>query len=313
MLFLKEDAMLVTLREIVDRANAERYAVPAPNVSTELDARAALEVAEELNTPMVLDVGFRVNPDIVFFGSYLTRLADKAKVPVAVHLDHGASYKEFEQCVLAIRAGFTSIMVDRSTLPFEENIAQVRELTRIAHAVGVSVEAELGHVGSGKTYDTASAAYTDPALALEFVKATGIDCLAVAIGNAHGSYQGVPKIDFDRLVAIKEATGGFPLVLHGSSGIAEKDLEKTCRLGINKVNVSQELLRGASREILGADLAGNGVYKLWALARKGYKDVLAHLITNCYGSRGKAWNPEREGLGEVAIMVMGEQSSPLYV
>lgn len=305
--------MLVTLKEILEQANHEGYAVPAPNVSTELDARAALEVGEELNSPMVLDVGFRVNPDIVFFGGYLTRLADKAKVPVAVHLDHGANYKEFEQCILAIRAGFTSIMVDRSTLPFEENVRQVAELTRVAHAVGVSVEAELGHVGSGKAYDSAEKMYTDPALAKEFIERTGVDCLAVAIGNAHGSYKGVPELDFARLTEIKRLTGDFPLVLHGSSGIAEADLSKACRLGINKVNVSQELLRGASREILNADLEGNGVYKLWALARKGYKDVLAHFIRNCYGSRDKAWTPARQGLGEVAVMVLEEESSPLYV
>lgn len=305
--------MLVSMKEIVDRANMENYAVPAPNVVSELDARAALEIAEELNTPMILDVSFRTTPDMAFFGSYLTRLADKARVPVAIHMDHGAEYEKFAQCILAIRAGFTSIMVDRSTLPFEENVMQVKELTRIAHSIGVTVESELGHVGVALNANGDEDLLTDPKQAKEFVEATGIDCLAVSIGNAHGAYKGIPKIDFERLKAIKKATGNLPLVMHGSSGIADADLKRACESGINKVNVNHDLLQSACREVTEADISGNGAYKLWALLRKGYKERLKYLILNCYGSENKAWNVKSKGLSGVDLKVREEDSSPLVV
>lgn len=303
--------MLVSMKEILERANQGNYAVPAPNVVTELDARAALEVAEELCSPMVLDVSFRANPDMEFLGGFLKQLADKAKIPVALHMDHGAEYEKFAQCILAIRSGFTSLMVDRSTLPFEENVRQVKEIVKIAHAVGVTVEAELGHVGLAQRLDKKTVLFTDPEDARKFVAETQVDCLAVSIGNAHGEYRGIPKIDLERLAAIKESTGRMPLVMHGSSGIADEDLRKACMGGINKVNVNHDLLKGAYEEIMAADMKENGAYKLWALIRSGYKKRLAHLIQECYGSQGKAWTAEKKGLSDVVVAVRREASSPL--
>ena len=157
-------------------------------------------------------------------------MADKANVPVAINLDHGATY---EDAIDAIAAGFTSIMVDRSSLPYEENVAQVKELVKVAHATGVSVEAELGHVGQGDNYAVdGKQALTDPAEAKKYIEETGIDMLAVAVGTAHGEYIGTPHIDFDRLAAIKEAVGqDFPLVLHGGSGSGDENLAKACTMG----------------------------------------------------------------------------------
>ncbi|MFR7474133.1 MAG: class II fructose-bisphosphate aldolase [Christensenellales bacterium] len=206
--------MLVTMKEILERASAENYGVAAPNVNTELDARCALEAAEELNAPIILDVGGTANPDIVFYGSFLTRLADASSVPVAINLDHGGSY---EEVMSALRAGFTSVMVDRSVLPYEENVKEVSEIVKIAHAMGVSVEAELGHVGQGDNYAVdGKTALTDPEEAKKYIEETGVDMLAVAIGTAQ-RHVGTPKIHFDRCKRSK-VTGNFPLVLHGGSG-----------------------------------------------------------------------------------------------
>lgn len=303
--------MIFNMKDILARANAEGYAVPAPNVVSELDARAVLEVAEELNTPIILDVSFRTTPDMVFLGECLNRLAEKAAVPVAINMDHGAEYEKFAQCILAIRAGFTSVMVDRSNLSFEENISEVKEIVKIAHSIGISVEAELGHVGLAEDMQISPKYFTDPVLAGEFVKQTGIDCLAVSIGNAHGKYSGIPKLDLSLLREIKHQTDGIPLVLHGSSGIPEDELKKACTNGINKVNVNYDLLKSAYEQILEADMSGNGAYKLWALIRKGFKTRLKHLIKECYGSEGKAWQPEKRGLQHVALCVRNESSSPL--
>lgn len=277
--------MLVTMKEILDVANEQNYAVAAPNVISEIDGRAALETAEDLNAPLILDISWRGTMDLEFVGSYMTRLADQASVPVAINMDHG---KDFAQCIHAIRAGFTSLMVDRSTLPFEQNITEVAEIVRIAHAVNVSVEAELGHVEEGSLYDVAcEKGLTDPAQAHEFVERTGVDCLAIAVGTAHGSYKGAPKIDFDRIVAIKKEAN-IPLVIHGASGTGEDKLAQACRLGINKVNVSCDLLRAASIEIENHDNTFDGAYDLWKLIQKGYKRRLGEYI-RLFGSDGKAW------------------------
>lgn len=291
--------MLVTMKEILDRASEGNYAVAAPNISTELDSRAAIEAAEELNAPLILDIAFGMTPDIVFLLSYLRRLADMARVPVAINLDHGKNYHEV---MMALRAGCTSVMADRSQAPYEQNVAEVKEIVKIAHEMGASVEAELGHVGQGDNYAVDGvSALTEPEQAKKFIEDTGIDCLAVAIGTAHGAYKGTPKLDFDRLAEIKKATNHFPLVLHGGSGSGEENLRKACSMGINKVNVCNDLLRGACDMITSADLSGNGAYALWNLTREGYKQALKKCI-DIYGGVGKAWTPEVKGLTKVEDM-----------
>ncbi|MGI6004666.1 MAG: class II fructose-bisphosphate aldolase [Christensenellales bacterium] len=281
--------MLVSMKALLDRASAENYAIAAPNVSTELDARAALEAAEELNAPLILDVGHKANKDPRFFIGLCAQLAAKANVPVAVNLDHGAVY---EHAILAIQGGATSVMIDRSSLPYEENVAQVAELVKVAHAVGVSVESELGHVGQGSNYaEDGKANLTDPDQAMDFIQKTGIDCLAVAIGTAHGAYVGTPKLDFDRLEAIKKATDNFPLVLHGGSGTGDENLGKACRMGINKVNLSNDLCKAAAVALQAADLSGNNAYQVWKIGIAGWKARLKELIV-VLGGEGKAWTPE---------------------
>lgn len=284
--------MLVTMKEILQHANQGGYGVIAPNVGRELDARAALEAAEEKQAPIILDVFYTDPADFQFFGSYVTRLADMARVPVAVQLDHGGA---FAQGINAIRAGFTSIMVDRSSAPYEQNVAEVADMVRIAHSIGVSVEAELGHVGQGSHYEVdGTAALTDPQQAKAYIEQTGVDALAVAIGTAHGFYSGTPHLDFDRLVAIKEATG-HPLVLHGGSGTGDENLRKACQLGINKVNIGGELIRAAYDAIQQTDLSGNHVYGLFNVISAGFKGRVKELI-DLFGSAGKAWTVAPRGL-----------------
>ena len=300
--------MLVTMKEILDRASKGYYAVPAPNVGGEREARAAIEAAEELNSPIIIDVGYSAHPDLVFFGSYLTTLANQSTVPVAINLDHGGhnSVAMLRDPITALRAGFSSIMVDRSMFDYETNLAMVAEIVPIAHAVGVSVEAELGHVGEGADPD-GSTHLTDPAQALDYIQRTGVDCLAVSIGTAHGAYAKnyVPKIDFDRLHEIKKVTGEFPLVMHGGSGTGDENIKRACHEGINKVNLCNELLGSAAAALMKADLTGNGAYGLWDVLVQGWKDRLMFQIENM-GSAGQAWETKPVGVRKDTKATMAE-------
>lgn len=298
--------MLVTMKEILDRANKESYGVAAPNIVCESDARVAIEAAEELNAPIILDFGFAFHKDIYALGDFVTKMAQQASVPVALNLDHGGEYKQF---IAAIRAGFSSVMVDRSSLSFDENVEQVSEIVKIAHAVGVSVEAELGHVGMANNYDVdGSANLTEPEMAKEYIDKTGVDCLAVAVGTAHGAYANgqQPKLDYERLQEIKKATGA-PLVLHGGSGTGDEALHKACQLGINKVNVSNDLCKAAYQAVMNADLSGNNVYFLYSTLFNGYKARLKELIT-CFGGEGKAWDVKTSLYSKVDKSIKGSDT-----
>lgn len=284
--------MLVSMKEILDRANQENYAVAAPVVQTEFNARTAIKCAEELNAPIILLVPLIFDYDVDLFGRYLKELAQSATVPVAINHDHGSDFSSAVEC---IRAGFSSIMVDRSELPFEENIAQVKELVKVAHAVGVSVEAELGHVGNASNYDMdRDAALTEPELAKKFIEETGIDCLAVAIGTAHGAYNKgqMPYLDYERLAEIKKVTNNFPLVLHGGSGTGDEGLSKVAKMGINKVNIGCELFASAIDAIENADTEGNGAYGFANIIEEGYGSRLKHFI-RVLDSEGKAWEVKK--------------------
>lgn len=283
--------MLVTMKEILNHASKGNYGVAAPNVCMELDSRAVIEAAEELKAPVILDVAYFWTPDIHFLGKYLCELAEQATVPVAINLDHG---KKIEEIIDAIKAGFTSVMMDSSSLPYEQNIQKVCEVVNIAHAVGVTVEAELGHVGTGENYDIdGHASLTSADQAVDFVKKTGIDCLAIAIGTAHGYYKAKPHIDFERLAEIKSAVGDLPLVLHGSSGTGDDVLEKLCKMGINKVNVSNDLMKAACKEVSRLDWSGNGCYELWPTAMRGFKKRTKEVI-EIYGGKNRAWQVQKK-------------------
>ncbi len=242
---------LVNLKEMLKEADAHRYAVGAFNVVNLESLQAILDAAVEKRSPVILNIAevhFKY-VDLESLCPLVQRAAEQVPVPVALHLDHGL---HFETIVRAIRCGFTSVMFDGSTLPYEENVRATRDVVRMSHAVGVTVEAELGHVGGdeggSEGAESDPSLFTDPDMAADFVRRTGVDALAVAIGSAHGVYKRKPKLDFDRLVQIKEATG-VPLVLHGGSGIPDEDFRKAISLGICKINVYTEMAQSATFRI----------------------------------------------------------------
>jgi len=309
--------MLVTMKEILDNANAGGYAVIAPNVGHELNTRPVIEAAEELNSPLIIDVAYCQTSDIVLFGTYLCELAKRSTVPIAINLDHGGSslapFEEvLKQVLEAMQAGFTSIMADRSAMPYEQNKDEVKRLVDIARLVNVSVEAELGHVGSASKYnDIGNVVYTDPLMAKDFIDSTGIDALAVSIGTAHGAYKDEkPVIDFYRLQEIKDATQ-FPLVLHGGSGTGDEQLQRVCKSGINKVNISHDLHRVACEAVKNYDTSGNGAYQIYALIQKAIKTRMKELII-LSGSEGKAWKVPAQGVGKSMLAIIPEHIKRIY-
>ncbi len=239
--------MLVTVKALLDEAKRERKAVGAFNGTTLESIQGIIRAAEELDCPVILQHAQSHDTIVPMdeIGPVLLFYAGRAKVPVAVHLDHGSS---FERCVQAIRLGFTSVMYDASGKEFETNVRETAEIVRIAHAAGVSVEAELGHIftseivaGEGTEADSAADyediqdIYTDPQAAKVFVERTGVDSLAVAFGTVHGVYLTEPKLDLPRVAAIRDAAG-IPLVMHGGSGVADEDYKAAIENGICKVN-----------------------------------------------------------------------------
>ena len=279
--------MLVTMKEILDDAKKNGYGVTAPNVQSEDTVRAVLEVAQEYNAPMIVDVNSFIHPDLPWFVHMIRDLANQVKVPVAINLDHGKTYKDM---VLGIQSGFTSIMVDRSSLPYEENVKQTKEVVKMCAPLGISVEAELGHVGMGDNYAVDGVSnLTVPEEAARFIEETGVDCLAVAVGTAHGRYKGTPHIDFERLEQIVKACGDTPLVLHGGSGTGDENLSKAVHCGIQKVNLATELIVAGKEELVKFFEDPNfDKWKLIPSFIKGYEDRLAHYV-KLFGQEGKAW------------------------
>lgn len=234
--------MLVSGKEILQDAHKNNYAVGAFNVNNMEIVQAIVEAAEETNSPVILQAS---QGGLSYAGvEYIAELgkiaARNAKVPVAIHLDHGT---DFNQVMLCIRYGFTSIMIDGSKFDLDTNIDITNKVIEVSHAVGVSVEAELGKIGGTEddvTVAEKDATFTDPKEAKEFVDRTNVDSLAIAVGTAHGVYQGEPKLDFDRIKAIKEIVN-IPLVLHGSSGVPDEAIKQAVSLGINKINIDTDL------------------------------------------------------------------------
>ena len=239
--------MLVTLKELLDQAQEEKKAVGAFNGSTLEAIRGIIQAAEELNCPVILQHAQSHDDliDLEEIGPIMKYYAQRAKVPVALHLDHGSS---FGRGVQAFRLGFTSVMYDAPAESFEDNVKETAEMVKIAHAVGASVEAELGHIftseivqGEGSSYDkkddyeNLDDIYTDPEVAKEFVEKTGVDCLAIAFGTTHGVYLTEPKLDLPRVAKIRDAAK-VPLVMHGGSGVSEEDYKAAIENGICKVN-----------------------------------------------------------------------------
>lgn len=239
--------MLVNMKYLLDNANRDGYAVMAVNSVNMEMARAVIEAASEEHSPIIVQMGkgqmakLAHPQDII---PMIIDMAERADVPICLNQDHGP---DFETEVDAIHRGFTNVMIDASSLPYEENVRRTRMIVDLAHAKGISVEAELGHVGQAADGDGKSAdMYTNVEQAKDFVARTGIDALAVAIGTAHGKYPAgyVPKLDFDRLRELKEALK-MPLVLHGGSGSGEENIRKAVAGGINKINVCTDAFHAA--------------------------------------------------------------------
>ncbi len=232
--------MLVTTKEMLLNAQKYGYGVGAFNVENLEMVQAVVAAAEELKSPIIMQTTSSTlkyaDPD--YFYAMASTAAKKASVPVAIHLDHGNG---FDISAKALRAGYTSIMIDGSHSPFEENIAITKSVVDMCHAAGVPVEAELGKVGGKEDdVDGGNGGYTEPADAVEFTDKTGIDFLAIAIGTAHGVYKGVPKLDLDRLSEIKSVVS-IPLVLHGTSGVPDETVRECIRRGICKINYATDL------------------------------------------------------------------------
>lgn len=236
---------VATLKEVLDEAIANHYAVcnfDCFNVET---AQAAVRAAEEINAPVILAYGEVFHSHIAqqHFAKLLRSMAEEASVPVVLHADH---YTHIDMLKGALDAGFTSVMIDASDKEYTQNVETTHEVVEMAKPYRASVESELGHVsGLGDIFEDDTTAFTDPKLASDFTIKTGIDALAVSIGNVHGVYQSEPKLRFDILQKIAD-TVSTPLVLHGASGISDEDLHRAVMLGITKVNFFTDLCLSAA-------------------------------------------------------------------
>ena len=234
---------LVSIATDMRRGRAEHYAVPFFGAFDTYSTDGILAAAEEQNAPVIVGVygGTMMQPNGKALCAYIRVRAEESPVPVALILDHGRSV---EECFTAISYGFTDVMYDGSSLPIEQNIADTRRVIEAAHAQGVAVEAELGHVGLGSDYQDFGLqrqGFTKPQDAARFVEETGVDFLAVAIGTAHGVYAGDPELDVDLLREIAAAVA-IPLVLHGGTGCSDEQFRAVIAAGIAKINVSTDLL-----------------------------------------------------------------------
>ena len=228
---------LVKMKDLLKRAEEKNIGCGAFSVGNMEMVKGAIRAAEELDTPIILQIAeVRLkNSPLHLMGPMMVQAAKEAKVDVAVHLDHGLTFESVDK---ALELGFTSVMLDASTLPFEENIARVKAVVEKARKYGATVEAELGLVGGSEDGSCDHGIRcTDPDDAVVYARETGIDALAVAIGNAHGNYPVAPTLAFDVLEKIHEKVD-IPLVLHGGSGITDKDFQKAISLGIRKVNIA---------------------------------------------------------------------------
>lgn len=283
--------MLVSGKELFQAAKQGGYAVGAFNVNNMEIVQAILEAAEEEKSPVFLQAsqGAIKYAGIEYIVALARTAAEKAKVPVALNLDHGTSFTQVVQC---IRHGFTAVMIDGSKYPFEENIAITQKVIEIAHPCGVSVEAELGKIGGTEddiTVSDAEAVFTDPQEAAEFVERTKVDALAIAIGTAHGVYKGEPKLDFARLEKIRNAVD-IPLVLHGASGVPEDAIRKAVPLGICKINIDTELRQAFTKGVQQVVLNNPKEYdprKLLGPAREEMKQVVKAKM-RLFGCAGRA-------------------------
>lgn len=282
---------LVTMKDMLITAKENGYAVGQFNINNLEWTQAILQAAEEEKSPVILGVSEGAGKYMGGFVAVVHMVKGlmesyKTTVPVAIHLDHGSS---FEKCKEAVDAGFTSVMIDASHHPFEENIAITSKVVEYAHTHGVSVEAELGTVGGNEDGVIGGIMYADPEECRKMVEATSIDCLAPALGSVHGPYHGEPNLGFKEMEEISNLAG-LPLVLHGGSGIPTKDIQRAISLGTAKINVNTENQIAATkviREILDNDKKVYDPRKFLGPAREAIKATVIGKMRE-FGSSQKA-------------------------
>lgn len=247
--------MLITMKAILELADAKNIAIGAFNITSMEGIQAVLEVSEELNQPVILQFA-PVHETIIpmsVIGPIMVMMAERATVPVAVHLDHGDDLNLLKK---ALDMGFTSVMYDGSALSFEENAANTRIAVEMADAYGASVEAEIGamgrqefsSIGEGEEGEATEGCYTDPEQAERFVEATGVDALACSFGTVHGLYITEPKLDFDRISQIRNRIG-LPIVMHGGSGVSDQDFRRCIENGVRKINYYTYLAKAGGMHV----------------------------------------------------------------
>lgn len=283
--------MLLNLEEILSVAKENSFAVGAFNTTDVALVRAVVEEAEKTNTPVILQFApgeFKYATP--YFFEYVIKRVENSKVPFALHLDHG---KTVEDCIMAIKAGFTSVMLDGSDMKFEDNMKATKEISDIAHTVNVSVEGEIGTIGTMGNSDEGGVkniTYTNPKDVVTFVDYTNVDALAVAIGTAHGIYPKnfKPELQFDLLKEINKITS-IPLVLHGGSDNPDEEIRKACKIGIQKVNISSDIKQEFFKTVYNL-LNNTGCFlppKVFNPAIEATKKVVYNKM-ELFGSLGKA-------------------------
>jgi tagatose 1,6-diphosphate aldolase GatY/KbaY len=281
---------IISTKNMLRKAQQQGYAVPAFNIHNLETMQVVAETAAEMRSPVILagTPGTYLYAGTANVVAIVKQLATEYQMPLAVHLDHHETLQDIEN---KVNAGIRSAMIDGSHLPFDENITLVRQVTEYCHRYDVSVEAELGRLGGvedGISVDAKDARYTSPEQAEEFVDYTGIDSLAVAIGTAHGLYQGTPELDFTRLEQIRDRVS-VPLVLHGASGLPDHDIQHAIRLGVCKVNVATELkiaFSDALKQHLAQHPQANDPRHYMQPAKQAMKQVVKKVIQVC-GCEGK--------------------------
>lgn len=282
---------LVSMNEFLPKAKEKKFAVGQFNMNNLEFAQAIVEAATELNSPFIYGVseGALKYMGMEFTVAIAEAAAKKSGLPIALHLDHGSS---FEVAMACIRAGFSSVMFDGSHYPFEENIRLTKEIVKAAHAMGVSVEGELGTIGGVEddiSVDEEDASLAKPEEAIRFYEETGVDALAIAVGTAHGMYKGEPNIRFD---IIEEVTSKIPvpIVLHGGSGVPDEAIRKAIQAGVGKINVNTEnqvACTDAIREVLAKDSKVYDPRKYLGPGREAMVEVVKEKM-QLFGSAGQA-------------------------
>jgi len=280
---------LVSILGELKKAQENGYAIPCFDTFEMLGTQGIFDALEEKHAPGIIAIysGMLDKTNPRAFANFVRAMAEETTAPVSIILDHGAS---FEHCMKALSLGFSDVMYDGSKLPLEENIANTRMVVRAAHAIGAAVEAELGQVGSGRNYQSFGAkgkGFTDLDAVEKFVEETDVDFLAVAIGTAHGQYEGEPKLDLDLLAEIRERVN-IPLVLHGGSGLSDDQFRAAIAGGICKINIFTNLVMEASKRMIeGAKAEGVSCFTLTTQMREAFQYQCERLL-DVFGTTSRA-------------------------